>query len=151
MAVRCWLLAVGCRLPAVRCFSRPSFVPAGAAAQAERETAVLELLRYQSGKYDEYQALVLTQMYDFKPGVLYLFEKTDQYGQIVQYYMEKKAYAGAWRACSRDGKGLQSRVCMHVEVLQACKSHGSKDRNLWVQALEYFAGEAARALGISHR
>jgi hypothetical protein len=78
-------------------------VVADATAQAERETAVLELLRYQSGHYDEYQALVLTQMYDFKPGVLYLFEKTEQYGQIVEYYKEKKAYAGTLAGVSGEG------------------------------------------------
>jgi hypothetical protein len=70
------------------------------------ERNILELLRYHTGKYDEYQALVLTQLYDFKPGILYLFEKTEQYGQIVQYYMEKRAYR---------------------DVLEACRTYGRKD------------------------
>lgn len=31
--------------------------------------------------------MVLAQIYDFKPGILYLYEKAKQYQQIVQYYM----------------------------------------------------------------
>ena len=38
--------------------------------------------------------MVLTQIYDFKPGILYLYEKSKQFQQIVQYYMEKNAYTG---------------------------------------------------------
>ena len=38
--------------------------------------------------------MVLTQIYDFTPGILYLYEKARQYQQIVQYYMEHNAYAG---------------------------------------------------------
>lgn len=63
-------------------------------AQSQREEQVMELLMFQSDKYDQYQALVLTQLYDFTRGILYLFEKTEQYSQIVRYYMEKKAYKG---------------------------------------------------------
>lgn len=55
----------------------------------------MDLLRDSNAKYDGYQAMVMTQMYDFRPGILYLFEKTKQYQQIVRYYMEKKAYSGA--------------------------------------------------------
>lgn len=61
--------------------------------QQERERRVMELLAADN-KYDEHQAMILTQMYDFKPGILYLFGRTKQYQQIVRYYMEKKAYSG---------------------------------------------------------
>lgn len=61
---------------------------------AMREKTIMDLLRDPNAKYDGYQAIVMTQMYDFKPGILYLFEKTKQYQQIVRYYMKKKAYAG---------------------------------------------------------
>jgi hypothetical protein len=78
-------------------FLEPVRRPAADLREKEsQEKLILELLRYHKEKYDEYQALVLAQMYDFKPGILYLFEKTEQYGQIVQYYMEKRAHAGRW-------------------------------------------------------
>ena len=34
-----------------------------------------------------------------------------------------------------------------TDVLEACKKYGSADRNLWVQALEYFAGRRFAARG----
>ncbi|EGD77096.1 hypothetical protein PTSG_07434 [Salpingoeca rosetta] len=93
--------------------------PATAAEEADRDARVMALLR-SHGKYDEYQAMILTQMYDFKEGILYLFGRTKQYQQIVRYYMEKKAYA---------------------DVISACRTYGAADTALWVQALEFFAGD----------
>lgn len=97
-------------------------LPGGAAssATAQNEGRILDLLRNTEAKYDDHHAMVLTQIYDFKPGILYLYEKAKQYQQIVQYYMEKDAY---------------------TEIIDACKKYGTADRNLWVQALSYFAGK----------
>eukprot|EP00053_Salpingoeca_punica_P016663 m.158284 g.158284 ORF g.158284 m.158284 type:complete len:971 (+) comp17016_c0_seq1:203-3115(+) len=85
-----------------------------------REQWILDLLKRSTTKYDEYHAMVLMQIYDFTPGILYLYEQAKQYHQIVQYYMEKNAYAG---------------------IIETCKKHGSADRSLWVSALTYFAGK----------
>lgn len=93
---------------------------ANAAAAAQREEKILDLLRNPAAKYDDHHAMVLAQIYDFKPGILYLYEKAKQYQQIVQYYMEKDAYA---------------------DIIDACKKYGTADRNLWVQALSYFASK----------
>ena len=60
-----------------------------------REAKVLELLQNSQALYDDHHAMVLTQIYDFKPGILYLYEKAKQFQQIVQYYMEKNAYSGS--------------------------------------------------------
>jgi len=84
------------------------------------EEQILDLLRNPEAKYDDHHAMVLAQIYDFKPGILYLYEKAKQYQQIVQYYMEKDAYP---------------------EIIDACKKYGTGDRQLWVQALSYFAGK----------
>lgn len=66
---------------------------------------MLELLQSSQAQYDDHHAMVLTQIYDFKPGILYLYEKAKQYQQIVQYYMEKNdksAYSG-WTPLFRIG------------------------------------------------
>jgi hypothetical protein len=76
------------------------------------------LLQNPDAGYDSNQALVLCQMNDFRPGVLYLYEKMKLYQQILQYHMEHNDYA-----------------C----VIETCKRFGTQDSNLWVLALSYFA------------
>jgi hypothetical protein len=63
------------------------------AAVQQHDVRVLDLLQNPSAKYDDHHAMVLAQVYDFKTGILYLYEKAKQYQQIVQYYMEKDAYS----------------------------------------------------------
>jgi hypothetical protein len=51
--------------------------------------------------------MVLAQIYDFTPGILYLYEKARQFQQIVQYYIEHNAYVGmcptiAWCSLRRN-------------------------------------------------
>ena len=100
------------------------YLQSTAETAADRRTALqheeraMDLLRNPAAKYDDHHAMVLTQIYDFKPGILYLYEKAKQYQQIVQYYMEKDAY---------------------VEIIASCKKYGSADKTLWSQALAYFA------------
>eukprot|EP01137_Pigoraptor_chileana_P023996 Opistho-2@91225 len=69
---------------------------------------------------DNHHAMVLAQMYDFKPGILYLYEKAKLYMQIVQYYMENNE---------------------HYQIIATCKKYGKQDPNLWIQVLSYFAGK----------
>lgn len=86
----------------------------------QHEERAMDLLRNPQAKYDDHHAMVLTQIYDFKLGILYLYEKAKQYQQIVQYYMEKDA---------------------HAEIIASCKKYGSADKTLWSQALTYFASK----------
>lgn len=86
-----------------------------------KETRALELLRRPEAKYDIEHALVLAKMHDFREGILYLYEKTNLFQQIVHYHMEHNDYD---------------------IVMETCKSHGHQDPNLWVQALSYFASKS---------
>jgi len=47
---------------------------------------VLDLLQNPNAKYDDHHAMVLAQIFDFKPGILYLYEKAKQYQQIGSGY-----------------------------------------------------------------
>eukprot|EP00027_Filamoeba_sp_ATCC50430_P018912 CAMPEP_0168579026 /NCGR_PEP_ID=MMETSP0413-20121227/21645_1 /TAXON_ID=136452 /ORGANISM="Filamoeba nolandi, Strain NC-AS-23-1" /LENGTH=897 /DNA_ID=CAMNT_0008612909 /DNA_START=77 /DNA_END=2766 /DNA_ORIENTATION=- len=69
-------------------------------------------------KFDDDSALVLCKQYDFRDGLLYLYEKLALYREIVQYYMDNKEYEN---------------------LIKACKKYGDKDPNLWVQVLSYLA------------
>eukprot|EP01130_Rhizamoeba_saxonica_P017863 TRINITY_DN8770_c0_g1_i1.p1 TRINITY_DN8770_c0_g1~~TRINITY_DN8770_c0_g1_i1.p1 ORF type:complete len:901 (+),score=162.59 TRINITY_DN8770_c0_g1_i1:12-2714(+) len=82
----------------------------------EREIKILNLL--QNCEYDEGHALFLCQMNDFKPGVLFLFEKLKLYNEILQYYMDSHDYGN---------------------IIISCKKYGKIDPNLWVKALTFFS------------
>jgi hypothetical protein len=88
--------------------------------QSEKSEKIMTLLTNPNAKYDEGQALVLCQMYNFKGGLLYLYEKLKMYGDIVEFHMENNEYD---------------------LILKACKKYGDKDPNIWVKALSYFANK----------
>eukprot|EP00055_Hartaetosiga_balthica_P005109 m.14455 g.14455 ORF g.14455 m.14455 type:complete len:1016 (-) comp4316_c0_seq1:135-3182(-) len=92
--------------------------PDNAEDTRDRNHKVMEVLK--GKKYNEHQAVILTQMYDFKDGILYLFGETKQYQQIVRYYMEKKDYNA---------------------VVSSCQIYSDAEPSLWAQALEFFANE----------
>jgi hypothetical protein len=71
-------------------------------------------------KPDMAHALVLTKMYDFEPGTLYLYGELKLYEQYVLHHIE------------RDNPAL---------VIAACKKFQDHDRSLWVQALTYLAAK----------
>jgi hypothetical protein len=71
-------------------------------------------------KFDDDHALVLCKMNDFREGLLYLYEKSALYHEIIQYYFENNEYDN---------------------IIQACKKYGDKDPNLWIQVLSYFASK----------
>eukprot|EP00049_Salpingoeca_infusionum_P018926 m.359345 g.359345 ORF g.359345 m.359345 type:complete len:979 (+) comp18539_c0_seq1:118-3054(+) len=83
-----------------------------------RDARVMAILAM-PGKYNEHQAMIMAQMYDFKPGLLLLYERKHHSPMILLYYIEKKAY---------------------TDVIETCKRY--EDKALWAQALEFFAGDA---------
>lgn len=86
-------------------------------AEKKKEKA-LELLKNPEAHYVVDHAMILAKMYDFKPGLLYLYDRCKLYKEILQYYMDNNEY---------------------ISILSQCKKHGDKDPSLWVQALSYFA------------
>ncbi len=90
------------------------------ADEAVRQNKCLGLLANPRAKFDNDQALVLCQMYNFGAGVQLLYQKMELYQEIVSHYMEQREYQG---------------------VLDACTRFGERDPLLWVQALSYFANE----------
>ena len=47
-------------------------------------------------QYNDHHALVLVQIFDFREGILYLYEKARQFTQIIEYYKEMNSYSGAF-------------------------------------------------------
>lgn len=85
---------------------------------ADEESKALDLLLNTESKYDVDHAMVLAQMHNFKRGILFLYEKTKSFQQILRYHMEHDDYDA---------------------IIQDCQKHGAKDSSLWTQALSYFA------------
>uniref|UniRef100_T1ISE0 Vacuolar protein sorting-associated protein 11 homolog n=1 Tax=Strigamia maritima TaxID=126957 RepID=T1ISE0_STRMM len=84
----------------------------------EHEIKILNLLQSPDSGYDLDQVLVLCQMNNFKPGILYLYEKAKLFQQILRYYMDRDDFNN---------------------VINTCKHFGSQDSKLWIQALWYFS------------
>jgi hypothetical protein len=78
----------------------------------------LKLLKSPDAKYDVEQAMILCQMNHFDPGMLYLYERSKLFKQILNYYIENND---------------------QIKVLETCERYGDKDTNLWIDALWYFS------------
>ena len=83
-----------------------------------QEKKALEFLTNNYSQYDTNLALVVCQLYNFKAGMLYLYEKNQMYLRILQFNMEMNDY---------------------INILDTCKRYGTHDSNLWIQALQYFS------------
>jgi hypothetical protein len=86
--------------------------------QTTRESRVLQLLKNPQAEYDVDHALMLARTFNFREGVLYLYEKTALYRQIVAYHMEHDDVNA---------------------VMETCKRFSQQEPSIWVQALTYFA------------
>ncbi|KAI9350402.1 hypothetical protein BD770DRAFT_157922 [Pilaira anomala] len=78
----------------------------------------LTLLQDESVQYDTNQALVLCQLKQFDEGIVYLYEKTGMYTDILRYWMEK---GGTDR------------------VIEGVRRYGPKDPSLYPMVLTYFS------------
>ena len=78
----------------------------------------MNFLRNEGANYDSKKAMIICQMSNFTPGVLYLYEKSQMYKQILAHYV------------SRADSG---------KVIEICKQYSKVEPNLWVDALWYFA------------
>ncbi|XP_066929796.1 vacuolar protein sorting-associated protein 11 homolog [Clytia hemisphaerica] len=87
---------------------------------AVEENKALSLLTNAQAKYDLDHAMVLSQMHNFKRGILFLYEKAKSYQLILRYHMDHEDYDA---------------------IIEDCKNYGVKDASLWSQALAYFASK----------
>ena len=76
------------------------------------------ILQDPKANYDDDQALILVQMYDFKEGKLYLYRKLQMYSMLLKYYME---------------------LGNTEKVIDVCKEFGHQDQSLWIQLLTFYA------------
>jgi len=78
---------------------------------------IMNLLITKQGKFDDRHAVVLTKIYKFEEGMIFLYKKLNLYNEILQYYMEQNA---------------------SEKILNLCRQYQHEQRDLWVQALAYF-------------
>ncbi|KAJ4438460.1 hypothetical protein ANN_14405, partial [Periplaneta americana] len=83
-------------------------------SKTQYEQKVVRLLQNSEANYDKDQTLILCQIHNFKSGILYLYEESKLYQQIVQYHIRQQD---------------------HKAVLASCRRFGHQDPSLWVQAL----------------
>lgn len=78
----------------------------------------MNFLRNEGGNYDSKKAMILCQMSNFTPGVLYLYEQSRMFKQILAHFIS--------RADSN-------------KVIEICSKFAEEEPNLWVDALWYFS------------
>jgi len=88
------------------------------AAKSSKEKKIMELLKSDGEKYSSDQALVLCQLSNFHPGLLYLYQKAELYDQILKHHF----------ACGNYDAGIT-----------ACRRFGPQNPQLWVTALQSIA------------
>ena len=86
-------------------------------AKKELESKILDSLSKKD--YSADQALVLCQLNDFQPGLLYLHKDSKMYDQILKHYFSSGQIE---------------------EGINACRQFGDQNPQLWVTALESIAG-----------
>jgi len=89
--------------------------------KTSKERKILDLLKSDSDKYDCDQALVLCQLNNFQPGMLYLYQKAELYDQILKHHFSNGNYDAG---------------------ITACRRFGPQNPQLWVTALQNIAQES---------
>ncbi|KAG0185380.1 hypothetical protein DFQ28_009464 [Apophysomyces sp. BC1034] len=84
----------------------------------EFKTKALTLLKDDSVQYDTNQALVLCQLKQFDEGIVYLYERTGMYTDIIRFWMEKEETD---------------------RVIEGVRKYGPKDPSLYPMVLTYFS------------
>lgn len=86
---------------------------------AENRNKIMAFLQDPDSNFDIKKAMILCQMSNFIPGVLFLYEKSRMYKQILTHFIQRK-----------DSDG----------VMQTCRKFADKEcPQLWVDSLQYFA------------
>lgn len=86
--------------------------------KAIKEKKIMDLLKSDSEKYSSDQALVLCQLSNFQPGLLYLYQKAELYDQILKHHFASGNYDAG---------------------ITACRRFGPQNPQLWVTALQNIA------------
>ncbi|XP_049850686.1 vacuolar protein sorting-associated protein 11 homolog isoform X2 [Schistocerca gregaria] len=83
------------------------------------ESAV-QLLRHPLAEFEDGHALVLSLLYQFRPGILFFYEKMKLHHEVIQFYMDNQEPAN---------------------VIKYCKKY-VQDTTLWMKALKYLSSDA---------
>ncbi|KAK9507651.1 hypothetical protein O3M35_007461 [Rhynocoris fuscipes] len=78
------------------------------------EQKIMKLFDPPESTFDNLQALILCKAADFKPGILYLYDKNKMYQAILKCHVAQRDYAS---------------------IISCCRRYENQDPGLWVQAL----------------
>uniref|UniRef100_A0A069DXR3 Vacuolar protein sorting-associated protein 11 homolog n=1 Tax=Panstrongylus megistus TaxID=65343 RepID=A0A069DXR3_9HEMI len=78
------------------------------------EHKIMKMFDPPESTFDNLQALILCKAADFKPGILYLYDKNKMYQAILKYHVAQRDYAS---------------------ILCCCRRYENQEPGLWVQAL----------------
>eukprot|EP00475_Leptophrys_vorax_P003669 TRINITY_DN12152_c0_g1_i2.p1 TRINITY_DN12152_c0_g1~~TRINITY_DN12152_c0_g1_i2.p1 ORF type:complete len:731 (-),score=192.03 TRINITY_DN12152_c0_g1_i2:68-2260(-) len=79
---------------------------------------IMQLLTAKQARYNDEHALLLTKIYKFEDGMIYLYKRQKLYNQILQHYIQRD---------------------QNDKIIRLCQEYEQQDSSLWTQALTYFS------------
>ncbi|KFB46003.1 AGAP002665-PA-like protein [Anopheles sinensis] len=106
------------------------------------EAKLLDLLRYNGERYDKNHALAQCRMYEFWPGVMYLYEEDKLYHLIIRHYLKHREYDNLLACCR---KLAHNNASLWLLTLNGLKSDSRAPPHLFNQILQVISQKKLQA------
>ncbi|XP_055606181.1 vacuolar protein sorting-associated protein 11 homolog [Uranotaenia lowii] len=106
------------------------------------EQKLLDLLKSSPDRYDKNHVLIQCRLYQFWPGVMYLYEEDKLYHLIVRHYLRNRDYENLLACCRKLG---QTDASLWLLALNGLKNDEGAPPKLLSQVLQVIAQEKLQA------
>ncbi|XP_050072168.1 vacuolar protein sorting-associated protein 11 homolog [Anopheles maculipalpis] len=106
------------------------------------EEKLLDLLKYNTERYDKNHALAQCRVYEFWPGVMYLYEEDKLYHLIIRHYLRHRQY-DELLACCR--KLAHNNASLWLLTLNGLKNDAQAPAHLFNQILQVISQKRLQA------
>ncbi|XP_049547404.1 vacuolar protein sorting-associated protein 11 homolog [Anopheles darlingi] len=106
------------------------------------EEKLLDLLKYNTERYDRMHALAQCRIQEFWPGVMYLFEEDKLYHLILRHYLQHRQYDNLLACCRRLG---QTDSSLWLQALNGLKNDSEAPPHVFTQVLQVISQKRLQA------
>ncbi|XP_050089225.1 vacuolar protein sorting-associated protein 11 homolog [Anopheles aquasalis] len=106
------------------------------------EEKLLDLLKYNTERYDRMHALAQCRVQEFWPGVMYLYEEDKLYHLILRHYLQYREYDNLLACCRRLG---QTDSTLWLQALNGLKNDSAAPPHVFTQVLQVISQKRLQA------
>ncbi|XP_053681436.1 vacuolar protein sorting-associated protein 11 homolog [Anopheles nili] len=106
------------------------------------EEKLLDLLKYNSERYDKTHALAQCRIHEFWPGVMYLYEEDKHYHLIIRHYLRLRQYEDLLACCK---KLAHNNASLWLLALNGLKNDAEAPPHLFNQVLQVISQKRLQA------